>query len=121
MLDRSPALRGQCPDAPPLPEGELRIAHAFKRGIMGEGPRVPKGRLNHAYFNGNRGGPETSEGLGRPFGTHATANRNPAVNCRASIKSPSGVAVLSQPAPVGARRAAALPTGYLHRCLRHQR
>jgi len=34
---------------------------------------------------------------------------------------PSGAPAVFQPAPVGARREAALPTGYLHRCLWHLR
>src|SRR6266540_1683911 len=73
-----------------LPEGDLRIAHAFKRGIVGEGPPVPKGRLNHSHINANKSRRKSSEGLDRPFGTYATANPNPAVNCRAILKSPSG-------------------------------
>src|SRR6266545_1269200 len=93
----------------PLPEGDSRIAHAFKRGIVAEGPPVPKGRLNHSCINGNRSRRETSEGLDRPFGTYATANRDPAVNCRAILESPSGrpespAQNVQTPAPRGARR-----------------
>jgi len=68
----------------PLPEGDLKVAHPFKGGVVQRGSPVPKGRLNHAH---NRG---RFEGFSRPFGTCAISDVNPAVNCRAIVKSPSG-------------------------------
>jgi hypothetical protein len=51
---------------------------------------VPKGRLKHAYKNGDLHRRITFDGFGRPFGTRGIANGNPAVNCRAILNSPSG-------------------------------
>ena len=74
-----------------LPEGDLRIAHAFKRGTMELGHRVPKGRLNHSDKNGSMNRCMTFVEFSRPcFGTCGVANLNPAVNCRAILKSPFG-------------------------------
>ncbi len=61
-----------------LPEGDLKIAHPFKGGTVDEGPSVPKGRLNEFA------------GFSRPFGTYAKTNSDPALNCRAILKSPFG-------------------------------
>src|SRR5882672_10370291 len=65
-----------------LPKGDLRIAHAFKRGTIPKGPPVPKGRLNPSHTNEIRSRPKTFEGFDRPFGTYQMANLHPAVNCR---------------------------------------
>jgi len=73
-----------------LPEGDLKIAHPFKGGIVEAENRVPKGRLNSCHRDGNMNTRTTFAGFNRPFGTFPTANPNPAVNCRAIIKSPSG-------------------------------
>ncbi len=73
-----------------LPEGDLKIAHPFKGGIVEAANRVPKGRLNSCHRDGNMNTRTTFAGFNRPFGTFTTANPNPAVNCRAIIKSPSG-------------------------------
>ena len=73
-----------------LPEGDLRIAHAFKRGTVESEHRVPKGRLNHPPKNGKMTRWITCAGFDRPFGTCRLANLTPAVNCRAILDSPSG-------------------------------
>ncbi len=73
-----------------LPEGDLKLAHPFKGGIVEAENRVPEGRLNSCHKDGNMNTRTTFAGFNRPFGTFPTANPNPAVNCRAIIKSPSG-------------------------------
>ena len=72
-----------------LPKGGLKTAHAFKRGIVGSGFPVPKGRLMHSSINATKRR-KTSEHFDRPFGTYSRTNPDPAVNCRAILKSPSG-------------------------------
>jgi hypothetical protein len=54
------------------------------------GAIVPKGRPNRCDYQGNRNWRMTYSGFNRPFGTCEMANGNPAVNCRATLKSPSG-------------------------------
>jgi hypothetical protein len=73
-----------------LPKGDLRITHPFKGGFVEWEQRVPKGRLKHSQRNGNESRRIIFEGFSRPFGTCEISNLNPAVNCRAIFKSPSG-------------------------------
>jgi hypothetical protein len=61
-----------------LPKGELKIAHPFKGGTAEEKRSVPKGRLDQF------------DEFDRPFETYAAANLDPAVNCRAILRSLSG-------------------------------
>ena len=70
-----------------LPEGDLRIAHPFKGGIAWQIPKVPKGRLSHSRAilcpeQTVRIGADVGHwgAFGRPCGTYAIANANPAVN-----------------------------------------
>jgi len=73
-----------------LLEGDMKIGHPFKGGIVEAENRVPKGRLNSCHRDGNMNTRTTFAGFNRPFGTFPTANPNPAVNCRAIVKSPFG-------------------------------
>jgi len=73
-----------------LPEGDMKTAHPFKGGIVEAENRVPKGRLNSCHRDGNMNRRTTFDGFNRPSGTYPTANPNPAVNCRAILRSPSG-------------------------------
>ena len=76
---------------------DLRLAHPFKGGIASPIPKVPKGRLNYSRAilcpeQTVRIGADVGHwgAFGRPFGTYAMANSNPAVNCWAILESPSG-------------------------------
>jgi len=78
------------PGASDLPEGDLKIARRFNAGFRFAIPQVPKGRLKSCFSNGNMNRRMTVERFHRPFGTYGMSHLNPAVNCRAIFKSPSG-------------------------------
>jgi len=73
-----------------LPKGDLKIAHPFKGGFVEGGPPVPKGRLKFRLMARSTNRPMTLGRFIRPFGTGGMSPLNPAVNCRAILKSPSG-------------------------------
>src|SRR5262249_17930433 len=73
-----------------VPEGDSRMAHPFKGGIVERENRVPKGRLNLCHINGHKNRCRTFDRLSRPFGTCSMLYLDPEVNCRAIFKSPSG-------------------------------
>ncbi len=64
-----------------VPKGHLRIAQRFNAGVVGELPRVPKGRLSDVT---------RMQSFSRPFGTRAIEAVFPALKHRAILARPFG-------------------------------
>jgi hypothetical protein len=74
----------------PSPGGRFENSPPFQGWECGIGASSPEGTAEALPIDGNRIGRMTFDGFSRPYGTCGMADLNPAVNCRAILKSPSG-------------------------------